>query len=221
MSLLPAIEIESCKNPDTCIIWLHGLGATNQDFVPIIPELGLSEKYKMRFIFPQASTIPVTINDHYDMPAWFDILSMKPDGERIIDEKQLKLSASEIQSFIDKEIDRGIASERIIVAGFSQGAAVAYLSALTYPKRLGGLIALSGYIANITSMSYQENQSNLPIFIGHGIDDSVVDISLAKKTFNFLSEMQYGLNFKEYPIEHTVSPDEVRDISAWIQRILA
>ena len=217
MSLLPAIEIESCKDPDISIIWLHGLGATNQDFVPIIPELNLPESLKIRFIFPQAPSIPVTINQGYVMPAWYDLLSM--DIDRKVDERQLKLSASEIQRFIDKEIDRGIESKNIIVAGFSQGAAVSYEAALTYSKPLGGLLTLSGYLATMDSIILHDENRKLSIFMGHGTNDEVVPVELSYKAEKYLMDNGYFPKFNTYPIEHTVSPEEVKDISNWIQSL--
>ena len=141
MSILPHIEIEPPSTANATIIWLHGLGATGRDFEPVVPELNLPDNMAVRFIFPHAPEIPVTINGGYIMPAWYDILEMTLD--RKVDEQQLRQSSAEVHAFIDREIERGIDSHRIIIAGFSQGGAVAFDAALTYPKPLAGLLALS------------------------------------------------------------------------------
>ena len=152
MTLLPHIEQETRPNPDAAVIWLHGLGADGYDFAPIVPELNLPPELGIRFLFPHAPSIPVTVNNGYVMPAWFDILVM--DIDRKVDATQLLVSAEAINCFIDHELDRGIDSRRIILAGFSQGGAVAYQVSLSHPKPLGGLIAMSTYFATSDSISY-------------------------------------------------------------------
>ena len=147
MSLLPAIEQETRENPDASVIWLHGLGANGYDFVPIVPDLQLPPELGIRFIFPHAPSIPVTVNNGYVMPAWFDIMEMQID--RKIDTKQLLESAAAINRFIDREIERGIDSRRIVLIGFSQGGAVAYQLALSNSRPLGGLIAMSSILGRI------------------------------------------------------------------------
>ena len=142
MELLPAIELETPPETEisASIIWLHGLGADGNDFAPMVPQLQLPDNFGIRFIFPHAPSIPVSINNGYVMPAWYDIKQM--DIDRHIDEDQLKQSAAWIHALIDREIERGVDSSRIIIAGFSQGGAVAYQAALTYPKPLAGIMAL-------------------------------------------------------------------------------
>ena len=172
MKLLPAIEVEPKTNADASIIWLHGLGANGHDFEPIVPELQLPDDMAIRFIFPHAPEIPVTINGGYIMPAWYDILEMSID--RKVDEQQLRESATAVQALIDRELERGIDSNRIIIAGFSQGGAVGIHSALTYPKPLAGLLVLSSYFATVNSIEENPANQQLSIQIFHGTQDPVV-----------------------------------------------
>ncbi len=154
MPLLPAIEHETSPNPDCTVIWLHGLGADGNDFAPIVPELHLPEDAAIRFIFPHAPAIPVTINGGFVMPAWYDIL--ETDIARKVDTAGLMASAKAINGFITRELDRGIDSKRIVIAGFSQGGAVAYQVALSYEKPLGGLLAMSTYLATADTIQYMK-----------------------------------------------------------------
>ena len=148
--LLPGVEIDPASPANAAVIWLHGLGANGHDFEPVVPELHLPESLPVRFIFPHAPQIPVTINSGYIMPAWYDILEMELD--RKVDLAQLQQSALQIQQLIDREIERGIDSRRIVIAGFSQGGAVGFEAALSYPKPLAGLLALSTYFATADSI---------------------------------------------------------------------
>ncbi|WP_028584839.1 alpha/beta hydrolase [Desulfogranum mediterraneum] len=218
MSLLPAIELETHPNPDAAVIWLHGLGADGNDFAPIIPELQLPPELKIRFIFPHAPQIPVTVNGGYVMPAWFDILQM--DIDRQVDTVQLLASADKVQGLIEREEERGIASERIILAGFSQGGAVAYQLALSYPHALGGLLAMSTYFA--TSATIQRDQANqeIPIEIQHGSQDPVVPEALGLKAGEELTRLGYRVNYRSYPMEHSVCPQQVGHIAAWLRERL-
>jgi phospholipase/carboxylesterase len=152
MTLLPAIEKETSARPDSTVIWLHGLGADGNDFAPIVPELRLPDTAAIRFIFPHAPAIPVTVNGGYVMPAWYDIMEMQID--RRIDSEGLMASARTINGFIDRELDRGIDSRRIIIAGFSQGGAVAYQVVLSHDKPLGGLLAMSTYLATADTLVF-------------------------------------------------------------------
>ncbi|MGE4559238.1 MAG: alpha/beta hydrolase, partial [Desulfobulbus sp.] len=172
MTLLPAIEQETRPNPDATVIWLHGLGADGYDFAPIVPELNLPPELGIRFIFPHAPSMPVTVNNGYVMPAWFDILVM--DIYRKVDTAQLLVSAAAINRFIDRELERGIESRRIVLAGFSQGGAVAYQVSLSHPRPLGGLIAMSTYLATSDSITLSTANQDLPIEIHHGVYDPVV-----------------------------------------------
>lgn len=218
MDLLPSIEQETRPNPDATVIWLHGLGADGYDFAPIVPELNLPETLGIRFIFPHAPSIPVTVNNGFVMPAWFDIMEMEID--RKIDSAQLLVSAAAIARYVDRELERGIDSRRIILAGFSQGGAVAYQVGLSYPKPLGGLIAMSTYFA--TSDRIELNQANLglPIEIYHGLYDPVVPQVLGIRAADFLKNRGYAVNFRTYPMEHAVCPQQIGHISEALQRFL-
>ena len=186
MTLLAAIETETQTNPTASVIWLHGLGADGNDFAPIVPELAIPEDLPIRFIFPHAPSIPVTINGGFVMPAWYDILEM--DIDRKVDTKGLLESVESIKGFIDQELARGIESQRIVIAGFSQGGAVAYHLALSYDKPLAGLLAMSTYFATADSIVYSPANSTIPIEIHHGKYDPVVPEALAQKAITDLRE---------------------------------
>ncbi len=218
MPLLPAIEFETSSNPDSTVIWLHGLGADGNDFAPIVPELKLPADLAIRFIFPHAPSIPVTVNGGFVMPAWFDILEM--DIDRQIDSTGLMASAREINTFIDREIDRGIDSRRIIIAGFSQGGAVAYQVVLSHKKTFGGLLAMSTYFATADTIEYSESNKTIPILIQHGEHDPVVPELLGRKATTRLIKKGYSVSYQSYPMEHSVCPKQIDDISEWLQTIL-
>ena len=216
--MLEAVEIETQAQPSASVIWLHGLGANGHDFEPIIPELQLPENLRVRFIFPHAPKRVITINGGMLMPAWYDI--MTHDIDRKVDIKQLLNSTQEIAKLVDRELDRGINSERIIIAGFSQGGAVGYELALSYPKPLGGLLALSTYFATKSTIEYHPANHSLPIFIGHGSHDTVVPEVLGKQADQLLKEKGYATHYRSYGIEHSVCMEEVTDISHWLQQRL-
>lgn len=210
MPLLPAIELETGKEVDAAVIWLHGLGASGHDFEPIVPELKLPDGLDVRFIFPHAPEIPVTINGNYVMPAWYDILEMNLD--RKVDEAQLRASADAAKAFIQREIERGISSDRIVIAGFSQGGAVAYETALSYDKPLAGVLALSTYFATADSIQLHEANRHIPIHISHGSADPVVPESLGQVAYRKLSDMGYQPEFSSYPMEHNVCLEQILEI---------
>jgi phospholipase/carboxylesterase len=219
MSLLPAIELETRNNPDAAVIWLHGLGADGHDFAPIVPELNIPESLGIRFVFPHAPAIPVTVNNGCVMPAWFDILEM--DIDRKVDAAQLLVSAAAVCRLIEREQERGIDSRRIVLAGFSQGGAVAYQAGLSYPKPLGGLIAMSTYFASSDSAELSESNRTLPIEIQHGVYDPVVPQALGVRAAEFLKERGYNVAFRIYPMDHSVCAEQIGDIAAALQRFLA
>ncbi|MSR11668.1 MAG: carboxylesterase [Gammaproteobacteria bacterium] len=221
MTLLPAIELEAPKGVkvNATIIWLHGLGADGNDFAPIVPQLNLPGDFGIRFIFPHAPEIPVTINNGYVMPAWYDIKLM--DIDRHVDQQQLMQSARWVHDFIDREIARGIASERIIVAGFSQGGAVAFEAGLTYPKTLGGIMALSTYFATAASIQINPVQNSIPVLICHGTYDSVVPEALGLKSLATLQNLGFFPEYCSYPMEHSVCPQQIVEIGEWIRHTLA
>ena len=218
MSLLPAIVMETKEDPDAAIIWLHGLGADGNDFAPIVPELRLPEDLAIRFIFPHAPSLPVTINGGFVMPAWYDILEMQID--RKVDTKQLMMSAAAIEAFVEEELKKGIKSERILLAGFSQGGAVAYQVALSFHKSLGGLLAMSSYFATADIIELNAENSGINIEIQHGSYDPVVPENLGKQAFNHLKNIGYQANYRTYPMEHSVCAEQIGDISRWIQERL-
>ena len=220
MDLLPAVELQSPPGVDVnaAIVWLHGLGADGNDFAPVVPQLALPESFGIRFVFPHAPSIPVSINNGYVMPAWYDIKQL--DIDRHVDIEQLLLSAQWIHDLIGREIERGIASERIIVAGFSQGGAVAFEAALTYPGPLAGIMALSTYFATAGSIQINPIHNTIPIMICHGTMDQVVPESLGLKSLATLQNLGFVPEYNSYPMEHAVCPQEIADIGTWISRIL-
>lgn len=220
MEFLPAIEIESPKGAEisASIIWLHGLGADGNDFAPLVPQLKLPPDLGIRFIFPHAPSIPVSINNGYVMPAWYDI--KQADVDRHVDVEQLTQSAAWIHTLIDREIERGVDSSRIIIAGFSQGGAVSYEAALTYPKPLAGIMALSAYFATASSIEINPIQNTIPILICHGSLDPVVQESLGLKSLATLQNLGFVPEYNSYQMEHSLCPQEIAEITSWITRIL-
>jgi phospholipase/carboxylesterase len=203
--------------PDAAVIWLHGLGADGFDFVPIVEELRLPSTLAVRFIFPQARPRPVTINNGFVMRAWYDITSLGPD--RVEDEAGIRQSAAVVRGYIEKENARGIASERIVIAGFSQGGAIAFQAALRYPQRLGGVMALSTYLPLRESLVKEATPENrdVPILICHGVRDPMVPAALGTASRDLLQSFGYPVEWKTYPMEHSVCMEEVLDISKWLQ----
>lgn len=217
----PPIEIETGPNPQWSVIWMHGLGADGSDFAPIVPELGLPEGVAVRFVFPHAPFRPVTCNGGYVMRAWYDIVSLAP-GARQIDEAGLLESRAFVRQLIEREAARGVPSERIILAGFSQGGAVAYLSALTHPTPLAGVIALSTYIpsARLMTAELAEENRHVPIFAAHGTDDDVVSLELGEQARAMLQALGLAPEWRTYAMPHSVCMAEVADIGAWLRRLL-
>ena len=219
MERLPTLEKHYLPDRDVkaSVIWLHGLGADGNDFAPIVPQLNLSLDFGVRFIFPHAPAIPVTINSGYVMPAWYDIKQV--DVDRHVDNEQLQESASRIHDLIDREIERGIQSTRIIVAGFSQGGAVSFEAALSYEQPLAGIMALSTYFATVGTIKINAIQQSIPILICHGEHDPVVSESLGKRSRASLEKLGFEPEYHSYPIEHSVCPQEIEDIGKWISRV--
>jgi phospholipase/carboxylesterase len=219
MNLLPAIELETAPDPQYCVIWLHGLGADGNDFAPIVPVLKLPRSIPIRFIFPHAPQIPVTVNGGFVMPAWYDILEMQID--RRVDTDGLLASVAAINGFVEREIGRGIPQEHIIIAGFSQGGAVAYHLALDRETPLGGLLAMSSYFATTELIHTHTANLSLPIEIHHGLHDPVVPEHLGRAARDFLEEHGYAPVYRTYPMEHNVCPEQIEDISAWFSSVIA
>lgn len=219
--LLPCIEINP-PNPATgSVIWMHGLGADGNDFAPIVPQLNLWPTKPIRFVFPNAPLRPITINNGYIMPGWYDITSLtKIEGH--IDTAGIDASVAEINQLIAREISRGIPASKIVLAGFSQGALIALTAGLRYEEKLGGILALSGYCPftgeELKAKSSAKNHST-PIFIGHGQQDTVVPYFLGQMAHDVLKKEGYPVEFHSYPMTHTLILEEVHDIANWLKNI--
>lgn len=199
------------------VIWLHGLGANGHDFEPIVPELGLSDGLAVKFVFPHAPSIPVTVNGGYVMPAWYDIYEMSLN--RKIDSEQIMASAQRVHDIIKSLNEEGIESKNIVIAGFSQGGAVAYQAALTYSEPLAGLLTLSTYFATKESIDITASQS-LPIMIMHGTYDDVVPSVLGVQAKETLDKLGFNPDHKTYAMAHQVCMEQIRDIGSWLNRQL-
>lgn len=218
MALLPCVEIEPNEPASHAIIWLHGLGADGNDFAPIVPHIQAPAGVHIRFVFPHAPQMPVTINGGMRMPAWYDILEMSI--ARKVDDAQLRASAAAIRDLIAREQERGIAAEHIILAGFSQGGAVAYETALTHNEKLGGLMALSTYLATHESIALDPANKELPILIQHGSQDPVVPESLGKHAYQWLTEQGYNAEYQSFPMQHQVCAEQIVAINKWLSEHL-
>jgi phospholipase/carboxylesterase len=218
---LEVIEAQTGEQPVATILIMHGLGADGRDFVPIAEQLDLSSVGPVRFLFPNAPVIPVTINGGYQMPAWYDILGADL-GQRQ-DEKGLRENQALINTLIDREIERGIPSTRIVVGGFSQGCAMALMTGLRYPERLAGIIGLSGYLPLAATLAAERSPASegMPVFLGHGRRDGVVPLSAATATREALDALGYAVDWHEYPMEHSVCMEEIAHINSWLLRVLA
>ncbi|CAH1748968.1 Carboxylesterase 2 [Thauera humireducens] len=217
----PALEIETGPNPQFTVIWMHGLGADGSDFAPIVPELNLPESPAVRFIFPHAPYRPVTCNGGYVMRAWYDIVSLAP-GSREIDEPSLLESRDSVRQLIAREAARGVPSERIVLAGFSQGGAVAYLAGLTHPAPLAGIIALSTYIPSpaLLLAEFTAPNGRIPVFAAHGTDDDVVSLELGEQALEVVRGIGVAPEWRTYAMPHSVCLDEIADIGTWLARII-
>ncbi|SFN45938.1 alpha/beta hydrolase [Variovorax sp. OV329] len=218
---LPPIEIETAPNPTASIVLMHGLGADGNDFVPIAQELDLSSVGPVRFVFPNAPVMPVTINGGYQMPAWYDIYG--PNLVQREDEAGLRRSQASIEAVIEKEKSRGIAADRIVVAGFSQGCAMALMTGLRHKEKLAGIVGLSGYLPLAATLEAERHGANhdTPIFLAHGSADPVVVLQRATATRDALQALGYQVDWHEYPMAHSVCMEEIADLNAWLLKVLA
>jgi len=218
---LDSIQIETAPNPTASVIWLHGLGADGNDFVPIVRELDLSGCPAIRFVFPHAPTIPVTINNGYVMRAWYDILGT--DIARREDEAGLRKSQALVEQLIAREKARGIAADHIVLAGFSQGCAMTLQTGLRHPEKLAGLLCLSGYLPIHATVQDERHNANhdTPIFLAHGRGDNVIPIDRAEKSRDMLQALGYKVEWHEYMMPHSVCEEEIEDIGAWLKHVLA
>ena len=215
-----AVIIEPVSEHKASVIWLHGLGADGHDFESIVPELHLPESLGVRFVFPHAPVRPVTINGGMSMRAWYDVRNM--DLRQQEDADSIKKSAGIINSLIDSEMAKGISSEKILIAGFSQGGAIALHTGLRYPSKLAGLLVLSAYLPLPDRLSDEASANNKPtsIMMCHGKFDPVIPEIAGKQSCDFLQQQGYKIKWHSYPMQHSVCLEEVRDISAWLQSLL-
>ncbi len=216
---LECIEISTSPDPKYSVIWLHGLGADGNDFAPIVPELNLGD-LSIRFVFPHAPVMPVTINNGMAMRAWYDIYVM--DLVRHEDEKGLRDSQHLVKALIARENARGIPTERIVLAGFSQGCAMTLQTGLRLEERLAGMVCLSGYLPLSSKTAAERHTANAqtPIFMAHGTEDPVVPLARAQESYALLKELGHDVEWHSYPMPHAVHPQEVADIGVFLKKVL-
>jgi phospholipase/carboxylesterase len=216
MSLLPAVENETAANPSYSIIWLHGLGADGHDFAPIVPTLVSPQWPALRFVFPHAPVRPVTVNGGMAMRAWYDIYGFDLVSRQ--DEAGVRQSIAQVEALIAREQERGVPSERILLAGFSQGGAIALAAGLRHQQKLAGIIALSTYLPIVDSLAAERSAANasVPIFWGHGTFDPVVILQRGLDSRAALEALGYQVEWHTYPMAHAVCPEEIADLSHWI-----
>ena len=219
--MLDCITLEPDSPATACVIWMHGLGADGNDFVPIVPELNLPTGHGVRFVFPNAPTMPVTINGGYVMRAWYDIVSAELDKRA--DESGVRRSQALIEELIADQRSRGIAADRILLAGFSQGGVIALQTGLRHPEKLAGIMALSTYLACADSLGVEASAANrqIPLFMVHGSMDPVIPVALAKLSKARLETHGYKVEWHEYGMPHSVCAEEIDDIAAFLKRVLA
>lgn len=217
---LQCVELQTTERPGASVIWLHGLGADGYDFVPIVRELESLGAPAVRYVFPHAPMIPVTLNGGYVMRAWYDIAGT--DLVRREDDAGIRASQRAVEALIAREVERGVARQRIVLAGFSQGAAITLQTGLRQPEPLAGLMALSGYLplADALPAERAERSARVPILMAHGTSDPVVPIERATASRDRLLELGYAVQWHEYPMQHAVSAEELQDIAAFLTATL-
>ncbi|MEO7775306.1 MAG: carboxylesterase [Steroidobacteraceae bacterium] len=211
-----AVTLQPASAAVASVVWLHGLGADGSDFVPIIPELHLPEQLAVRFIFPHAAVRPVTINNGHRMRAWYDIMGFAPGNKE--DEEGIRDSGRIVAGYVDREREAGIASAHIVIAGFSQGGAIALHAGLRYGTQLGGILALSTYLPLKGKLAGETTavNANIPILMCHGTQDPVVPLDRGVKSRDVLTAAGYAVDFREYPMQHEVSMPEIQYIAGWL-----
>ena len=218
--MLQTVELETGRSPTAAVIWLHGLGADGHDFEPIVPELDLPDALAVRFVFPHAPMQAVTINGGAVMRAWYDVYAL--EGQRREDAAGVRASQSKVEELIAREQARGIPSARLVLAGFSQGGAIALQTGLRHGERLAGIMALSTYLPVASTLAAEASAANraVPILMAHGLDDPLIPIERAAMSRRQLEAAGYAIEWHEYPMAHAVCMEEIADVSAWLQRIL-
>jgi phospholipase/carboxylesterase len=214
------VQVETGRAPSGSVIWLHGLGADGHDFEPIVPELVQPGERALRFVFPHAPVRPVTLNGGYPMRAWYDIAAL--DRRTAEDESGIRASQATIDTLIRRENSRGIASERIVLAGFSQGGAMAVFAGTRYPERLAGIMGLSCYLLLAPRLAAERSAANqsTSVFLAHGRQDPVVPLARGEDALRALQASGYGVEWHDYDMPHSLCPQEVIDIAAWLRRAL-
>ena len=218
---LPTVEQETAANPTHSVIWLHGLGADGNDFAPIVPQLVAPGWPALRFVFPHAPVRPVTVNNGMSMRAWYDIAAFDLNARQ--DEAGMRASVSEVETLIAREHQRGVPSERILLAGFSQGGAIALATGLRHAKKLAGIIALSTYLPAHAVLAAERSEANaaIPIFWGHGSVDPVVILQRGIDSRDLLKSLGYAVEWHTYLMAHAVCPEEISDLRHWLGERLA
>ncbi|MBE0470092.1 MAG: alpha/beta hydrolase fold domain-containing protein [Methyloprofundus sp.] len=217
-SLLSCVEIPATSTSFYSVIWLHGLGADGHDFASIVPELTLNKAEQINFIFPNAPIQAVTINGGMRMPSWYDIMDASLDRDVAVED--IYTSSMQIEQLIQREIDKGIKAENILLAGFSQGGVIALHTGLRYPQRLAGIMALSTYLPTVEQLKTERSANNdIPIFMAHGTMDPIVHLAIAKQAYSNLKAMNYSVSWHEYPMQHTLCMEEIRNIAHFINKI--
>jgi phospholipase/carboxylesterase len=219
-ALLEAIEVQTGSDPVGTVIWMHGLGADGRDFEPIVPELVHRGERSLRFVFPHAPVRPVTINGGHAMRAWYDVAGI--DRHTMQDEAGIRTSDAAIRALIRREGERGIPSQRVVLAGFSQGGAMALFTGTRYPGRLAGIVGLSCYMLLASTFDAERAPANqlTPIFMAHGTDDPVVPVALGDETRHLLAAASYAVEWHNYRMTHSVCPEEIAHIAAWLRKVL-
>jgi phospholipase/carboxylesterase len=218
---LESLEVETAPSPDRAVVWMHGLGADGHDFVDIVPALRLPSRPAVRFVFPHAPMQPVTINGGAVMRSWYDI---RPDGGgRREDERGIRQSQVRVEALIAREKARGVPAGRVVLAGFSQGGALALQTGLRHPERLAGIMALSCYLPLADQVGAEAAAANrdVPIFMAHGTGDPLIPLARARRASEILTGLGHRVEWHEYPMTHSVCDAEVREIGAWLTRVLA
>lgn len=218
--LLKTLEVNPAVPARAAVIWLHGLGANARDFEPVVPDLQFSGDPAVRFVFPNAPLRPVTINAGLTMRAWFDVVTL--DRNAAEDEEGIRESAGALEALIERERERGVAADKIVLAGFSQGGAIALHTGLRHAGRLAGILALSTYVPLSDTLGREASEVGLdvPIFMAHGRHDSLIPMTHGQTSRQFLEALGYTVEWHDYPMEHAVCIEEIQDIAVWLQRVL-